>query len=656
MNRHCRVVLVRSHHIPLFLSLAVFSTSLCLAQPTTVSYQGELLKDGVPFNGTAQFKFALVAPGGTPTLWSNDNTSVNGSEPTTAVSVSVSDGVFSVLLGAAPMTPLDAAALNTVNDASLRAWVNTGSGSEQLTDQPVSSSPFSLHAEGADGAPGDFLAPNGLIASGDGIATVGPPACTESRLITDDASGVIAIGRVPFPLTAGANKCSNTVFSTVRVGIGTATPTRTIDVNGTALIRGGDFLLDSVTNPGRTYRIISSGRQDISATNDLVTSSGGNTLFVVGTNRGFLIDYQAEGNRKFVLDGPTGNVGIGTTAPARRLEVNGRVRVTNPGVNLPTGGTLSVTVDAAGDLFSQPIPTGLTLPYAGTSGTLAASGACCQSAVFEIQSTGSGASAGPAIAGCVNTGLGGTPGVLGCGQSPGTVGVKGDGNNGNGGIGVWGDVGYGIGVQGIANGSIPASVTPVGVYGKTLDPGDPGNINFNGGIGVKGEEPASSANDCSEAWAGYFVGDVVVTGDLCVNGLKSFRIDHPLDPENKYLVHSCVESDEMMNIYKGRVTTDEQGNAWVDLPDYFEALNGDVEYHLTVIGQFAQAIIAEEVQNNRFAIRTDKPNVKVSWQVMGVRQDAAARAHPMQVEIPKQDAVRGLIPHALENDPISTEG
>ena len=135
-----------------------------------------------------------------------------------------------------------------------------------------------------------------------------------------------------------------------------------------------------------------------------------------------------------------------------------------------------------------------------------------------------------------------------------------------------------------------------------------------------------------------------VLGNLSVTGFKAFRIDHPLDPENKYLFHSCVESNEMMNVYKGRVTTDARGDALVDLPSYFEALNGDVEYHLTVIGQFAQAIVAQEVQDNRFAIKTDKPNVMVSWQVLGVRQDAAAKAHPMVVELEKQDKASSQVP------------
>jgi hypothetical protein len=123
--------------------------------------------------------------------------------------------------------------------------------------------------------------------------------------------------------------------------------------------------------------------------------------------------------------------------------------------------------------------------------------------------------------------------------------------------------------------------------------------------------------------------------------MKTFRIDHPLDPENKYLCHSTVESPDVMNIYNGNVTTDTGGHATVVLPDYFEALNRDFRYQLTVIGKLAQAIIASEIENNRFTIKTDQPDVKISWQVTGIRQDALAEAFPPCVEEEKPGTERG---------------
>jgi hypothetical protein len=136
-------------------------------------------------------------------------------------------------------------------------------------------------------------------------------------------------------------------------------------------------------------------------------------------------------------------------------------------------------------------------------------------------------------------------------------------------------------------------------------------------------------------------GNVTILGNLAVQGTKAFVIDHPLDPTNKYLYHSAVEAPEQLDVYRGRVTTDGAGTATVQLPTYFGALNKDVLYQLTVIGQMAQAIVSDEVQNNQFTIKTDKPNVQVSWQVSGVRNDPFARKIGFQAEQTKGDRERG---------------
>lgn len=81
----------------------------------------------------------------------------------------------------------------------------------------------------------------------------------------------------------------------------------------------------------------------------------------------------------------------------------------------------------------------------------------------------------------------------------------------------------------------------------------------------------------------------------------------------------------MMNVYNGNIETDDEGFATVELPGYFEALNIEFRYQLTVMGQFAQAIVKEKVLDNRFVIQTDKPNVEVSWQITGIRNDEFAR-------------------------------
>jgi hypothetical protein len=145
-------------------------------------------------------------------------------------------------------------------------------------------------------------------------------------------------------------------------------------------------------------------------------------------------------------------------------------------------------------------------------------------------------------------------------------------------------------------------------------------------------------------YAGYFDGNVLVNGNLAKSG-GSFKIDDPIDPAEKYLSHSFVESPDMKNVYDGVVTTDANGFATVTMPVWFEALNRDFRYQLTTVGQFAQAMVSKEIANGQFTIQTDKPSVKVSWQITGIRQDAWANAHRIPVEEGKSTAEKGHFLH-----------
>ena len=163
--------------------------------------------------------------------------------------------------------------------------------------------------------------------------------------------------------------------------------------------------------------------------------------------------------------------------------------------------------------------------------------------------------------------------------------------------------------------------------------------------GVHGHAP-------SGGYAGTFYGHVDITGNLSKGG-GSFRIDHPLDPANKYLSHSFVESPDMMNVYNGNVILDAGGQAVVQLPPWFQALNRDFRYQLTCIGGFAPVYVAEEIADNRFVIAGGKAGLKVSWQVTGVRQDRYARANPIVVEQVKPDGERGRYLHPeLYDQPV----
>jgi hypothetical protein len=124
----------------------------------------------------------------------------------------------------------------------------------------------------------------------------------------------------------------------------------------------------------------------------------------------------------------------------------------------------------------------------------------------------------------------------------------------------------------------------------------------------------------------------MTVGGTLSKSAGAFKIDHPLDPAHKYLSHSFVESPEMENIYDGVVTLDKHGEAEVKLPAYFEALNRDFHYHLSCIGGFAPVFVSREVKNNSFHIAGGKAGLKVSWMVSGVRHDAYANEHRIQVE------------------------
>ena len=135
------------------------------------------------------------------------------------------------------------------------------------------------------------------------------------------------------------------------------------------------------------------------------------------------------------------------------------------------------------------------------------------------------------------------------------------------------------------------------------------------GRGVSGRATATTGTnygvygrtDSPAGYGGYFVGNLHTTGTLSKSA-GSFKIDHPLDPANKYLYHSFVESPDMKNIYDGVAILDAKGAAVVTLPDWFEALNRDFRYQLTPVGAAMPDLhIAQEIQGNRFQIAGGKP-------------------------------------------------
>jgi hypothetical protein len=225
--------------------------------------------------------------------------------------------------------------------------------------------------------------------------------------------------------------------------------------------------------------------------------------------------------------------------------------------------------------------------------------------------------------------------------------------------GVYGESGSGFGVRGVSN-------TYIGVFGYSDT--SYGVEGFSdGNYGVVGQSNTSYGLYASSNTgnAALLEGRVDITGDVNMSGPVSitgpltkpggsFKIDHPLDPANKYLSHSFVESPDMKNVYDGVVILDDKGEAEIELSDWFDALNKEFRYQLTAIGAPGPNLyIAEEISDDaatssnynnnksRFKIAGGTSGMKVSWQVTGIRKDPWANAHRIRVEEDKPAKERG---------------
>jgi hypothetical protein len=237
--------------------------------------------------------------------------------------------------------------------------------------------------------------------------------------------------------------------------------------------------------------------------------------------------------------------------------------------------------------------------------------------------------------------------------------VYGNAASASGSVGVNGAGQYGV--QGTSNLTGGAGVHGIG---GSSNPGVLGESATGGGssFGVLGTSSASQGNGIqglcnnggsaygvwgisSSGQAGHFDGNVVIVGSISKSS-GTFQIDHPLDPANKYLYHSFVESPDMMNIYNGNAQLDNTGSVVITMPDWFEALNTDFRYQLTAMGAPGPNLyIAQPMQNRQFVISGGTPGGGVSWQVTGIRQDPWANAHRVQVETMKTPEERGLFLH-----------
>jgi hypothetical protein len=482
----------------------------------------------------------------------------------------------------------------------------------------------------------------------------------------------------------GLYSLANTNYMSGKLGIGVTAPTKSLEINGsikldtagngitypdgtvqtTASIPGsgtitkvtaGTDLTGGGSSGAVTLNLDTTKVPTLAATTNTFTGTGGIHAVSFTGNGAGLTNVTAVNSADLGGVAASGYAQLGTANSFTGGEISMTVPTVASGFGttalLVTGGT---STDSSGSIDGGPAI------YA-IGGTETASNGLPNFGIIAVG--GPTGATGQAFAAAGISANGGDTTTYG-GQ--GGMGINSTGSNGNGGNYAGGDgidayAGNGSGTgAGAAGGQFVGGTNGGGAFGLTdgdgIDAtGGSDTTGGNGGMGGKftggsgdngGYGVYAVGGNGSEvaAFAGEFAGNLDVSGAITA-GTKDFKIDHPLDPANKYLYHASVESSEMMDIYTGNATTDGGGEAVVRLPDWFESLNTDFRYQLTVIGQFAQAIVAQRIGGGQFVIRTDKPNVDVSWQVTAVRQDAFAKAHPLQVEVEKPKRERGYYVH-----------
>ena len=227
------------------------------AVPPVLNYAGQVAVNGEAFDGNGLFKFALVNADGTTTYWSNDGTSVDGSEPQASVAVSVNGGLYSILLGNTAqqgMGAIDPAVFAQHTDAKLRVWFSDGvNGFQQLSpDRPFASVPYAFSAGTAQTA-GSALIANGAVnldmLSQDVKTQINAPI-SRSRLsqeVVADINATIGMNRLSSEVTEKLNQEKTTTnYNAPSVGSLLAVPSGSDAPAGYSLYQSGEPELELV--------------------------------------------------------------------------------------------------------------------------------------------------------------------------------------------------------------------------------------------------------------------------------------------------------------------------------------------------------------------------------------------------------------------------
>ena len=612
------------------------------------------------------------------------------------------NGRYNVSLGASKPLPVD------LFGSGEARWLGVQiSGQKEQNRILLLSVPYALKAADAETVGG--LPPSAFVLAAPLFEGNGGAASAALGSSASSPAALAGTGTTNFlPLWTNSTTLGNSVLfqagvgATAKTGIGTITPTTTLDVKGATTVRGNLLL------PALGAATAATGSNSNPGSFQASSFSSGTAKAV---NQTFQLKAEPAGNNTTTPSGTLNLLfGSGTAAPAETgLKINNKGIFTfAPGQTFPGGaGTVtSVALAAPAADFTvsgSPITGAGTLSFAWTQPPTASNvanaivkrdnlGNFVTNSVTASSVVSSGVTATTVTAGTVNVTTANPIAIFGGSSNAAassiyghatstatstTYGVLG-GSEGPVGVGVWGfsNGGAGYGVQGKGAKS--------GVFGWSGN--NSSNWNTFSSVGVQGDTATRAGvgvlGTAESGWGGYFVNNdtsgvaatVVVqntgvgylmeagntntdmllldtSGNLSINGNMSkaggsFKIDHPIDPANKYLYHSFVESPDMMNIYNGVVVLNEAGEATVILPDWFEALNRDFRYQLTAIGAPGPNLyVAEEVTSNHFSIAGGKSGAKVSWQVTGVRHDAWAEAHRIPLEVEKTGDDKGKYLH-----------
>jgi hypothetical protein len=511
----------------------------------------------------------------------------------------------------------------------------------------------------------DTTAPSGTLNLLYGLGTAAP---TETGLHVASSGKITFATGQTFPGTGDGSVTSVATGLGLKGGPITKTGTLTIDTTVVPqLAVANSFKAEQTITAGNTSEILNVtqngaglaivGKGGISGSSAAAAGAG-----VSGAGSG-TAGYGVYGSETATIGNGYGVYGVNNTQAGAGVE--GYAANTSYGIGVLGDSAGSTGIGVEGTSAGSYGVFGVSTASSGASYGVYGSGASPSGAgVYGIGATGvvgvsTGAGPGGSFTGWTAPAGSGLNGMNGLSITGGNSDPKSATNGGDGLVAAGGTNGFASTNSGVGG----AGISAVGGIGHVIlldgleplgGPGPGGSFtggNSNGelcggcgGDGIDAQPGINQGTTEADGYAGNFTGDVEISG-LLNGSTPAVKIDDPLDPTNKYLLHAPVQSSEMMNLYTGNVVTDSQGQATVQLPEWFQVLNTDFRYQLTVIGQFAQAIVGHKIENNRFEIRTSAPNVEVSWQVTGVRQDVYAKAHPLVVEQEKGARLSGFFIH-----------